>query len=616
MTIRTKLLGTVMLLIMIAFVVGLLGAYGIYEINKYLRSIAEVEVPETWLGDSLSTEVVQLRTYEKEFFLFSEAKNPAKRDEYYKKIRNSFVRIGKVLKNFELSFVEHDPPLKKKITEIGLLLKATEAAFDPLAMELRDGKSFSEVQSLYVKYREKVRKLKKEVFSLKEEILLDVENISNKAFSVQKNLFRILPAVSLAVIIIGMVIGFLVSRRITTSLSSLMTGIKAVGEGRVDVEVDVPTRDELGEIAEVLNETIDRLRGYIQTEEERKQTQQNLMKFLDILGAASEGDFSEKAPVTADVFGSLADAYNLMIDGLTELLLDVRKTAETVGVNSEQMLAIFDRMSEGAEVQMVEVKKASEAVDDSSAATANIGTRAGDAQQIAVKAAEAAKKGGKLVIQTIEGMQLIRVTVQTINKRMKSLSEKLLEIGNISQLISDISSRTNMLAMNASIEAARAGEQGKGFVVIAEEIRALADRSAAATKDITGIIKAIQTEASEVTTALEEETKNVEVQTKISTDTGLAFRDIDAAIKESNRVVSDIYGLSQRQKELTEKVVLAMEEVNRISLQMLKLVDDSKKIADSLSSSSRGLLGSVTRFKLADETGPEMGEADTEEIRA
>jgi methyl-accepting chemotaxis protein len=380
-----------------------------------------------------------------------------------------------------------------------------------------------------------------------------------------------------------------------------MKGIRAVGEGRVDSDIAVTSNDEFGDIALAFNTTIERLREYIQTDEERKSTQKNLMKFLDIIGTASEGDFSEKAPVTADVFGSLADAYNLMIDGLTELLIDVRRVAEMVGGNSSSLTDIFDKMSKGAEVQMVEVKNVSESVDDSSSATMNISERAGDAQNIALKTADAAKKGGKLVIQTIEGMQLIRVTASSINKKMKSLSEKLLEIGSISQLISDIASRTNMLAMNASIEAARAGDQGKGFVVIAEEIRSLADRSGQATKDITGIIKAIQTEAGDVTSALEEETNHVEAQTKISTDTGLAFRDIDSSIKESSKVVEDIFGLSKTQRDLTQKVVLAMEEVNRISLQMLKFVDDSKKLTGSLSSTSTTLLDSVSRFKLAEE---------------
>jgi methyl-accepting chemotaxis protein len=606
-----------MILILISFIVGALGVFGIFNLSSYLKEITLNNVPQAWIADALEREVLNVRIHEKEFFLFSELRNDKKRDGYSEKINKDFQNISKHLKNLKISFAKGDPEAEKRINAIESSLKKTEESFKMVADDMIGGLSFNDVQDKYVVYRGNIRELVQLIVTIMEDVLINVEDISNEAFEVQQKLFLVMLIASGSVILIGMIIGLIVSQRITGSLTSLMNGIKAVGQGKVDTDVVVKTKDELGQIANVFNDTIGRLRGYIQTDAERKNTQENLMKFLDILGTASDGDFSEKAPVTADVFGSLADAYNLMIDGLTELLIDVRKASNMVGSNSNNLLDIFDSMSQGSEVQMVEVKKASESVDESSNATMNISDRSGHAQQISVKAAEAAKKGGKLVIQTIEGMQLIRVTVSAINKRMKSLSEKLLEIGSISQLIGDISSRTNMLAMNASIEAARAGEQGKGFVVIAEEIRALADRSATATKDITGIIKAIQTEAGEVTSSLEEETKHVEIQTKISTDTGLAFRDIDSSIKDSSKIVEDIYGLSQTQRDLTQGVVLAMEEVNRISLQMLKYVDDSKKLTDSLSTTSMTLLNSVSRFKLADQEvqeEPEPNKVDEIEL--
>ncbi|UCG77505.1 MAG: HAMP domain-containing protein [Nitrospirota bacterium] len=607
MTIRTKLMSTIMLLIFISFVVGGLGVYGIFSISKFMKTIVEEEIPQTWLADSLSSELSRLRKHEKEFFLYSSLGDLQRRNEYRNRVSDNFSNIDKILKNFKISFGETSADLAERIDHLEVTLNASREAFKPMEDALSRGRAFDEIRESFDTYRTHITEVENDAAALKEDILLSIEDVSSSAFTVQQNLFRILPIVSGSVIFIGLVVGFLVSRRITGSLGALMRGIRAVGEGKVDTDVKVRAGDELGQIASVFNETINRLRAYIQTDAERRSTQENLMKFLDILGTASDGDFSEKAPVTADVFGSLADAYNLMIDGVTDLLVDVRRASDMVGSNSRNLIDIFDRMGQGSEVQMVEVKKSSEAVDESSNATMNISDKAGAAQQITSKAAEAAKKGGKLVIQTIEGMQLIRVTVSAINKRMKSLSEKMLEIGSISQLIGDIASRTNMLAMNASIEAARAGEQGKGFVVIAEEIRSLADRSAKATKDITGIIKAIQTEAGEVTSSLEEETNHVENQTKISTDTGLAFRDIDSSIKDSNRIVEEIFGLSQTQRDLTQKVVLAMEEVNRISLQMLKYIDDSKKLTDSLSTTSMTLLNNVSRFKLAEERTPEIG---------
>ncbi len=399
----------------------------------------------------------------------------------------------------------------------------------------------------------------------------------------------------------GLMLSLFISNRIVSPLKQMMRGIKAISEGRVDVMVDVQTTDELGQIASVFNETLERLRGYIQTEEERKKTQENVIKFLEVVSNASEGDLTQRAPVTADVFGSIADAFNLMVEGLSSLLAEVRTTAQGVGEDSFHLLAMLKKMAEGAETQMVQLKNATEAVNETADATMKISEKTEEANAASDSASSAAAKGGQLVGQSIEGMQLIRVTVQNINKKMKMLSERIMEIGSISGLIGDIASRTNLLAMNASIEAARAGEAGKGFVVIAEEIRELADRSADATKEITNIIRAIQTEAGEITTSLEEETDIVEKQTSLATETGTAFDEIENAIRNTRQVVSEIYNLSQTQREMTNNTVLAMEAVNRISLDLLKLVQESEEISEKLSQSSRELLASVKQFRLQEE---------------
>ncbi len=396
----------------------------------------------------------------------------------------------------------------------------------------------------------------------------------------------------------GFFLSLFISNRIVSPLGPLMKGITAVGEGRVDVAVDVQSSDEIGQIAKAFNETLEKLRAYIQTEEDRKRTQESVIKFLEVVSTAAEGDFTRRAPVTADVFGSIADAFNLMMDELQVLLNDVKKTVRGVGDESFRLTEMLRKMASGAEDQTLQLKKATEAVDETADATMKISDKTEEAIRVAVMASDAASRGGSLVNQSIEGMQMIRAAVQTINKKMKMLSERIMEIGTISGVIADIASRTNLLAMNASIEAARAGEAGKGFVVIAEEIRSLADRSAEATKEITTIIRAIQSEAGEITTSLEEETETVEKQSALASETGSAFTDIEGAIGRTKGIVSEINTLSQTQREMTNNTVLSMESVNNISLEMLRLVQDSTSISERLAASSRELLESVERFRL------------------
>ncbi|MEC4686674.1 MAG: methyl-accepting chemotaxis protein [Nitrospirota bacterium] len=405
----------------------------------------------------------------------------------------------------------------------------------------------------------------------------------------------------LATLFIGLVVSMAISSRMVEPLNSLMSGIEAVGRGESDVRLPVKSSDEFGKIAVVFNDTLDKLREYIQTDEERKKVQENVIKFLEVVSTAAEGDLTVRAPVTADVFGSIADAFNLMVDELSYLFKDVRNTARSVGEESFRLLDMLKKMADGAENQMVQLKGATEAVNGTVDATIKISDETGEATEISVKASEAASKGGELVNQSIEGMKVVRATVQTINKKMKMLSERIIEIGTISGLIAEVASRTNLLAMNASIEAARAGESGKGFVVIAEEIRRLADKSAEATKQITNIIRAIQTEASEITTSLEDETEIVEKQSVLASETGIAFTDIEGSVDKTKGIVSEIFQLSQIQREMTGDVVLSMESVNGISLELLTLVQDSTEISGKLSGSSKELLSSVEKFRISEE---------------
>jgi methyl-accepting chemotaxis protein len=599
MTLRKKLLGIITFFIFVALAIGAGGGYGLYNTGKSLNHLVDNNMVLANKTNNLHITLNGTRIYEKEFFQFAELKVIEKRDNYYKKYMKKIGGMKAALLELKSGNSESDAI----IGEIEGAVAMAETAMKNLAVLLVGGKSFLDVQDAYVPYRTAVRLLKANIIKLKEYVALENERVVGELKELQNKFFMVFSAAAAVLVFIGLLAGFIFHRQVSSALRTLMDGIKQISAGEMAV-LPVESNDEFGEISTAFNSTMDKLKGYIQTDAERQKSQENLMNFLDVLSTASEGDFTKRAPVTADIFGSVADAFNMMLDELAALVTDVRSTAVGIGEDSSTTLNLLKNMADGSEKQMVQLKGATESVDETSQATLTISEKTQDASELSAKAEEASNKGEQLVSKSIEGMQVIRAAVQVINKKMKMFSERIIEIGTISGMISDIATRTNLLSMNASIEASRAGESGKGFVVIAEEIRNLADRSANATTDITNIIRTIQTEAGEITSSLEDETEIVERQSSLATEIKSSFSEIKSAIDGSKGIVLEIKPLSDTQRQITSNVVLSMENVNRISLDLLKLVQDSESISGRLSSSSRNLLASVEKFKLL-----EAGEA-------
>lgn len=469
---------------------------------------------------------------------------------------------------------------------------------EELSDELIDGGNITSNLSTYAKLNQDISEFNTNIVQL-EKLYANV--VTQQArLTDQNQIFYGAIAACVFLLILFVIFAKRWNNRLIVSLGQLRGGIEQVNNGDFS-EIDITAKDEIGATTLLFNEMIERYKDAIIAESEREETQQNLIGFLEVVSEAADGDLTLKAPVTADAFGSIADAYNLMVECLSDLLLDTKLNANNVGEQSRRLIQIFEDMEMGAETQSSQVELATQIVQRSEIAAREISEKAILAQKASSLVDEVTDKGSELVSNNIEGMQLIRVTVQVINKKMKSLSERLLEIGTISQLISEIATRTTILAMNASIEASRAGEQGRGFLVISDEIKRLADKSAEATKQISGVIKSIQSEANEVTASLEEETKTVETQAKLAQDTGKSFTEIQEAISQSKSVVTEISGLSDQQLEMTRNVESSMKKVSEISELTLHQVKNSAVITTGLTDQSTELLNSVDTFRLPEE---------------
>jgi methyl-accepting chemotaxis protein len=425
-----------------------------------------------------------------------------------------------------------------------------------------------------------------------------------------RNLLMFIMAVGILSLGILSAVTLILSSIAISPVRDLMRVADALGRGDLSKRAKVTTGDELGQLGDTLNRTIDRLQGLTQTESDRDKMQHQVMNLLSIVSTAAEGDLTAKAEVTADALGSVADAFNLMITGLTTLVTHASNVASEIQRSTSEILHSSERMKQGAEVQTAQIRTASDAVNTMSHTTRRMAKNAEAATQTSLKATQAAVKGGASVAETIKGMQRIRSTVQSTGKKIKGLGERSLEIGAIIEVINEIATQTNLLALNAAIEAARAGEQGKGFAVVADEVRKLSERATRATKDITALIKGIQVETNEVVTVMEEGTREVEEGTKLADQAGTALREIEQIVEQTAGLVTDITRAAGDQVEATASVVSSMDSILKQTQETTHGIQDTVTTIGKLAELSKRLSDAIGKFKLGKEIAGQPDETD------
>ncbi|HEU0198914.1 MAG TPA: methyl-accepting chemotaxis protein [Burkholderiaceae bacterium] len=338
-------------------------------------------------------------------------------------------------------------------------------------------------------------------------------------------------------------------------------------------------------------------------EEEAKRTnEQNqaaILRLMNELQEVADGNLTVQATVSEDITGAIADSINYTVEELRGLVGRINNTAEQVSNASSQARDIATRLLNASEAQSREIKDTGEKVLRMAAQINDVSKSASESAKVARTSLEAAERGQRAVYNQIAGMNEIREQIQETAKRIKRLGESSQEIGEIVELISDITEQTNVLALNAAIQAATAGEAGRGFSVVAEEVQRLADRSAEAAKQIGALVRTIQTDTQDAVSAMEKSTQGVVEGTKLSDAAGTALADIGRVSRQLAELIERIAGTTLDQASSAGGVAQSIERILTVTEQTSHGTRQAAQSIGQLATLARELKASVARFRVA-----------------
>jgi methyl-accepting chemotaxis protein len=382
-------------------------------------------------------------------------------------------------------------------------------------------------------------------------------------------------------------------------------GKVAAAESGVRLE-DSDRQDEIGVLTRNLNEMAENVDANLEARkqeaerqrQEKEALEREIAQLMDDLQGAVDGDLTVRASLSSLEMSTVADLFNAVIDSLKDIAVQVKASSTQVSTSLGENEQSVQLLAEQAIAEAEETRKTLGSVEQMSLSIEAVAANANQAATLADDAYQETQKGSNAMDATVNSILSLRTTVGDTAKKMKRLGESSQKISQVVSLIEEIALKTNLLAINASVEASRAGEQGQGFTVVAEQVGALAEQSATATKEIAKIVAAIQAETQEVTQAMELGTSQVVDTTRLVETTK---QRLEQVLERSRGINELMRNISQSTVSQTDTSRLVTNLMQQIAKQSETRLTSSQQIAQSMQATAqvaKQLESAVEQFKV------------------
>lgn len=336
---------------------------------------------------------------------------------------------------------------------------------------------------------------------------------------------------------------------------------------------------------------------------QREYLQATVQRYLDFMVGVGQGNLAARLPLdeqagSDDPLVVLGRQLNSTVVSLQGMIRQVSDALNKLSSATAEILAASTQQVTGASEQYAATTQASSTTEEVRSIAAQTAERARAVAELAEQTAQISQAGQQAVADTIKGIQEVKGKVEAMAGDMLALSERAQAIREIVAVVREIAAQSNLLALNAAVEASRAGEAGKGFVVVAGEMRSLAEQSRAATQQVREILGEIEQGINTAVIATEVGMKMTDAAMKQAGEAGLVIQKLAARVTESSQAAMQIAAAAGQQQAGTEQIALAMQNITQVTTQSLAGARQAESAVESLNEMARGLLDMVAHYQL------------------
>ncbi|MDF3021579.1 MAG: hypothetical protein K0Q92_2882 [Steroidobacteraceae bacterium] len=405
--------------------------------------------------------------------------------------------------------------------------------------------------------------------------------------------------IALALLVLGIVVAFVLERSVTRPITRMQDTVTAVSEGNFAARSELGGDDEFGQLSRAFDNLLDdRVARLADAERENEDLNNSVVQLLQAVAQLSNKDLTAKAPVTANVIGTVSDSINLLAHETGRVLSEVTSIAAQVKLSTERVKRQAESVNATAAAERSDVERASENLANANKVMTQVAELAAASNRAAEQATTSTTTALGSVNETVRGMEGIRESIAEAEKRIKRLGERSQEITGIVNLINTIAERTHVLALNASMQAAAAGDAGRGFAVVAEEVQRLAESSRQATQQIAQLVNNIQIETSDTINTVNRTISQVVTGSELASRSGQQMRETQQSTASLVELVKRITSSAQVQMKITTELRNRVHQIGASTEKTAaEILLQSEATAD-LSKSADRLVESVRVFKL------------------